>query len=123
MPRPKRRITWRVAAAALAVVLAALPVSTFNWGLFDLATYDAKTGHPQFVSAPVSETFEAISPLTWIVCPSALEAVLAIAAGLALFVAIGGRRACLSVETRCPECDRVLRNLSEPACPSCGTRL
>lgn len=124
MLRRKRRIGWRFVAAALVGALAAIPISNFHWALFDLTPYDAETGsHPQFVSAPVSETFDAVTSLTWRVCPSALEAMLASAAGLAVFVAIGGRRACLSVETRCAQCGRVLRSLGEPACPSCGARL
>lgn len=121
----KRGILWRAVLAVLLVTGAIAGMfGEFYWTLYDLIPYDPVTGaHPEFISTPVSELTRPIADHTWRVLPGLTEMLIGSAAGIAVFVLLGGRRACLHCETLCGHCGSILRGLTEATCPKCGQPL
>jgi hypothetical protein len=120
MRRYRQSVFWRALIAAAIIWAAAIPLSELNWSLYDLLPYDAATGaHPQYIAAPVAPLAYGITNWMWRICPGLIEMMVAAAAGIGVFMLLGGRRACLSIETRCGHCAAVLRGLKQARCSRC----
>jgi len=114
--------TWlRITIAAALVTLLYWPFADYKWFLFDVKAYDPFTrADPVYVSAPVADVTEAVAVYTWRTCVGLPEAVFGALAAIGVFALFGRLKV---RETLCRRCGRVLKNLPEPCCPSCGEHL
>lgn len=124
MRRPRSTST-RIAISVAIVTVLFWPIADYKWSLFKVRAYDPATGaNPVYVAGPVGDITASITEHTWWICLALPEAVFGALAAIGVFILLN-RFAGTSHprETLCRRCGRILRDLRDPQCPTCGEHL